>query len=100
MSGRVLLPSVVTPSHYSLELSPDLETLEFSCTEEITVEVHDAVNQITLHQKEIYIVSAFFKSGGAETVPIGVEEIIYNKKANTVKFMFEQLLPVGPAVFT
>lgn len=97
MSGRVLLPNDVVPSHYSLELSPDLEKLEFLCDEEINVEVKNETNEITLHQKEIFVSSVSFKST-ATGATIAGNEINYNKKMNTVKFIFESNLPLGAGV--
>ena len=62
ITERVVLPLLVVPSHYSLELSPNLELLTFSCIEEIHVEVIVTTAEVTLHSKEIYIESVSFKS--------------------------------------
>ena len=35
MSERVVLPTSLRPSHYKLELSPDLDSLTFTCNEEV-----------------------------------------------------------------
>jgi aminopeptidase N len=94
MSERVLLPADVVPSHYSLELNPDFDSLEFQCNEEITVEVLNAVNEVTLHQKEIFVTSAVFKNIQSGTSQSAIE-INYNKKLNLVKFVFDDVLTVG-----
>jgi aminopeptidase N len=94
MSGRVLLPNSVVPEHYSLELTPDLEGLTFQCDEEISVEVRNSVNEITLHLKDIHIISVNFTSSIDGKV-FQVNEINYNKKLNTVKFVFDENLSVG-----
>lgn len=92
---RVTLPIDVSPSHYSLELTPNLESLEFYCNEVIDVDVTKAgVSEVTLHSKEIFIETVSFKSVGAASVPT-VVEINYNTQYNTVKFVFDGSLPEG-----
>ena len=95
-SERVLLPTDVYPSHYSLELSPDLEKLEFYCDEVIDVEVRLSVSEVTLHSKEIFIEQVTFKSSSllVATNPT-IAEINYNVKYNTVRLVFDGPLSVG-----
>ena len=40
--SRVISPQSVYPIHYDLELTPDLDTLTFTCQESITVEGRSA----------------------------------------------------------
>ena len=94
ISSRVTLPVDVTPTHYSLELSPNLETLDFTCNEVIVVDVVNSVAEITLHSKEISVDSVTFARADSSPVP-SVIEINHNVKANTVKFIFDGPLPVG-----
>lgn len=94
MSNRVTLPVDVVPTHYSLELTPNFQSLDFTCDEVIIVNVVNAVDEITLHSKEIYIESVSFVSDDAKVVP-AVVGISYNTKYNTVKLAFDSLLPVG-----
>ncbi len=94
MTERVTLPVDVTPTHYSLELTPDLEKLDFFCDEVISVEVVNAVSEVTLHSKEIAIETVSFKSNVSVQAP-SVVEISYNVQYNTVKFTFDGPLPVG-----
>jgi len=92
---RVTLPIHVSPSHYSLELTPNLESLEFYCNEVIDVDVTKAgVSEVTLHSKEIFIETVSFKSVGTASAPT-VVEINYNTQYNTVKFVFDGALPEG-----
>ena len=92
-SERVLLPLDVAPSHYSLELTPDLETLDYTCVQQIVCSVAKETSEITLHQKEIYITSASFTDANSKTIT--ANELSYNSKANTVKLVFESPLVVG-----
>lgn len=94
MSNRVTLPADVVPSHYDLELTPNLETLDFTCNESIVVDVVTSVDEVTLHSKEIYIESVTFSSTVSLAAP-PVVGIYYNTKYNTVKFTFDGKLPVG-----
>ena len=94
-SERVLLPSDVYPIHYSLELTPDLENLDFQCTQEVSVQVtKEGVSSITLHSKEIFIESASFKSSNNTVCP-AVMEINYNVQLTTVALVFDGPLPAG-----
>ena len=96
MTQRVTLPIDVTPTHYSLELTPNLETLEFYCNEVVEVLVaKEGVTEVTMHSKEIFIESVAFKSSTEGAANPAVVEIGYNVKANTVKFTFDGQLPVG-----
>jgi hypothetical protein len=94
MSERVLLPNGVTPIHYKLELSPNLENFEFVGNEEITIQVDESVDRITLHQNEVYVLSAVYKSSETGTF-ISVNETNYNNTLNTLTFVFDTKLPVG-----
>ena len=95
MAERVLLPSNVTPTHYTLEITPDLVGFTFDVTEDITIAVHeDNVTEISLHSREINIHSATFTSGSVSLEAVG---IAYDLKYNVVKLTFESSFPVGTA---
>lgn len=101
MSNRVILPTDVYPLHYDLELTPNLENLDFFCNEVIVVEVRkENVSDITLHTKEIFIESVEFKTESDSQSNPSVVEINYNIKYNTVKFVFDNSLPIGNAKIT
>mmetsp|Transcript_7913 Transcript_7913/g.17501 ORF Transcript_7913/g.17501 Transcript_7913/m.17501 type:complete len:891 (+) Transcript_7913:76-2748(+) len=95
--GRVLLPDALLPSRYDLRLTPDLEKFVFDGKVTITVEVSEAVDEVSLHARELGIVSASFKAGadgsGAVTE---VTTISMNLKSKVLKLGFAEMLPVGP----
>lgn len=94
-SERVVLPVDVLPTHYSLELTPDLENLDFHCDEEINVNItKEGVSSVTLHSKEIFIESASFKSNSNAANP-SVVEINYNTQYTTVTLVFDGPLAAG-----
>ena len=93
---RVLLPTSVTPSHYALVLSPDLEALTFYCDEDVNVTVSSTTSEIKMHSKEISIIKASFEVAGN---PVNeAEEISYHLKDTTVTFKFKDPLPIGDGV--
>jgi aminopeptidase 2 len=96
-TDRVLLPQQLYPSHYSLELVPDLEKFDFTCNQEIDVTVRESTNEVTLHTREIFIESVCFKSASAEEgKEIIAHEFSYNNKYHTVKISFgDEKLPTG-----
>jgi aminopeptidase N len=99
MTERVTLPTDVLPHHYSLELTPNLEKLDFYCDEVIDVTVLNEVTEVTLHSKEIFIETVTFSSTGSATSP-SVVGISYNVKYHTVKFTFDGALPLGAGKLT
>lgn len=90
---RVVLPQHLVPSHYDLELTPNLETFDFTCDEVIHVDVRETTKEVTLHSREIYLETvAFHGEGGKEVKAI---EFNYNNKYHTVRIVFEEELAVG-----
>jgi aminopeptidase 2 len=99
-SERVLLPSAVTPSHYALTLTPDLEKLTFLGSVDINVAVHEAdVTSVTVHSKEIQITTVSFKSADGDS-SFKLVGINYNLELTTVSFLFDKALPVGQGVLS
>lgn len=91
---RVLLPRDVLPTHYELELSPDLEALVYGGELSIKVAVSgEAVSDVTLHSKEITIKTASFT--GADGTTRSLTGISYDLKATTVKLSFDGTLAKG-----
>jgi len=93
VTGRVLLPSSVTPSHYYIELSPDLDALTFLGSQEVRLVVSGVTKEITMHAKEIIIDTATYGEKAA-----AMTSISYNLKYNTVTIGFDEELPIGEGV--
>eukprot|EP00349_Pseudokeronopsis_sp_Brazil_P003492 CAMPEP_0202971974 /NCGR_PEP_ID=MMETSP1396-20130829/32169_1 /ASSEMBLY_ACC=CAM_ASM_000872 /TAXON_ID= /ORGANISM="Pseudokeronopsis sp., Strain Brazil" /LENGTH=881 /DNA_ID=CAMNT_0049701907 /DNA_START=22 /DNA_END=2667 /DNA_ORIENTATION=+ len=91
-SERVVLPTQLIPSHYNLELTPDLNALTFECDEEIVVSVREQTNSVTLHAREITILSASFVSGDFTAKLVGVS---YDLKYHKVQLTFDNDIPVS-----
>src|ERR1051326_2718248 len=53
LAGAQRLPFGVTPQHYSLAFTPDLEKAVFSGDETIDVEINRTTNTITLNAAEL-----------------------------------------------
>ncbi|MCU1355934.1 MAG: putative aminopeptidase [Acidimicrobiales bacterium] len=58
------LPTNVVPSHYDLDLVPDLDAATFAGTAAITVVVTETVEELVLHALDLDIHEAWFESGG------------------------------------
>lgn len=98
-SERVILNPRVKPTHYSLELSPDLEAFTFSCNEQIKLTISEAnLTTISLHSKEISIDEASLSCNDGGTWSL--ESISYNLKLTTVTLSFDKPLPVGVALLS
>jgi puromycin-sensitive aminopeptidase len=57
------LPRTVVPLHYELTLAPDLQAFSFEGTETVTIEVHQATNEIVCNAAELEIHRAVLRSG-------------------------------------
>lgn len=99
VNERVLLPSALTPSHYALALTPDLDKLTFQGAVSITVAVStEQVSEVTLHSKEIQVSKVTFSSSVPDAVSPSLVGINYNLKLTTVTFVFDGPFPVGQGV--
>ena len=88
-----LLPTHVRPSHYALELSPDLQNASFAGEVAIDVLVAEITSEIVLNAIELELASASFAPrGGAATGP---SEITYDEASETATLRFADPLPVG-----
>ncbi len=60
------LPTTVVPSHYDLELAPDLEAATFAGTAEVTLIVTEAVDELILHALDLEIAEAWLEGSEGE----------------------------------
>lgn len=113
---RVVLSSSVSPIHYKLELTPDHDALDFMGALDIEVVVSSSTSQVTLHSKEIFVISASYAAKDAsgpelrEVSAVGhigfrhhdhfSFQINYNLKATTVTFAFASTLPLGNGILS
>ena len=84
----VRLSTDVMPLHYEITLAPDLLAHVFSGEETIKLAVQKVTNTITVHSKELEILSVTHHDVGEGTIS-------YNKKLETVTFTFLKPLAKG-----
>lgn len=87
----VRLPKNVVPIEYNIQLKPDLDNFTFEGIETINLKILKNTKEITLHSKEIEIDTA--------DILINKEKIFgkikYDKKNETVTFIFPKLIQAG-----
>jgi aminopeptidase N len=92
-NSRVLLPSTVKPLHYDLELSPDLKLFQFYGSMKVQVSVVEETSVISLHAKEIDILSAaFVHDSEGEVIAFSISE---NRALSVVTFAFPVVFGKG-----
>ncbi|WP_421118806.1 M1 family metallopeptidase [Aquihabitans daechungensis] len=62
------LPTTVVPTHYDLELAPDLEAATFSGTAAVTVIATEPVDVLILHALDLEIAEAWLEGGEGERI--------------------------------
>lgn len=86
--NKVRLAGHITPVHYEITLCPDLLAHTFTGEETITVLVDKPTKSITLHSKELSILSVKDESGN-------FAKVTYNKKLETATFTFKENFKKG-----
>ncbi|KAF9908820.1 hypothetical protein BX616_011368 [Lobosporangium transversale] len=96
-SNRVVLPTHVTPSHYTLTVTPDLKEFTFRGYVEININIHEATKTIQINTKELTI-----KWGRVEIDDKTHEavETTFDEHRETTTFTFESELPKGSALLS
>ena len=87
---RVVLPDAVTPEHYRIDFTPDIEALTFKGTVEIDVNVRRATRTIVLNAADLGIDSASL-SGETRAPTVTLDD-----KLQTATLTFDQPLATGP----
>jgi puromycin-sensitive aminopeptidase len=59
------LPTTVVPTHYDLELAPDLDAATFRGTEEVTLVLREAVDELVLHALDLELEEVWLEVDGA-----------------------------------
>ena len=88
------LPQDVNPRGYALELEPNFENFTFEGSETVVLEIVQPTDRIVLNCMEIEIQSCFVTAAGSDQQ---ARETVFDADAETVTFVFESALPVGPA---
>ena len=94
-----LLPVDVEPTHYEIELKPNLSDFTFEGSERISVTIRKPVTRITLHAQDLKIRKAQIRAGRA-SVPLDAKRIKVNEKMESITVEFGRKLPKGPAELT
>lgn len=91
-----LLPQNVEPTHYFIQLKPNLGEFTFIGEEKIVINIKKPTSKIVLNAIELEIKEAdICYIGQVGHAP--AQKIIFNKKMETVTFNFGQTLPIGQA---
>jgi aminopeptidase N/puromycin-sensitive aminopeptidase len=87
------LTTTVTPTHYTLKLTPDLKAATFSGEESIDVNLSQPARSITLNAIEIAFESVTIRAGGTEQTAT----VSLNPQKQQATFTFPQTVPAGNA---
>src|ERR1035437_8051101 len=82
----------IQPLHYEITLKPDLEAHTFLGEETITINIDKIVSEITLHSKDLDIMSAAVILGKEEVL---AKKISYNDKLEITTFVFPKRIAKG-----
>ena len=91
-----LLPLDVEPTHYDIELEPDLEKFSFTGSESISILIRKPTSRVVLHAMDLKI-SKVELSRPAGVAPLAPKRISLNKSKETVTLEFGKKLQKGPA---
>ena len=91
-----LLPTDVEPTHYDIEIEPDLKKFTFSGSESVALIIRRPTSRVVLHAADLKIAKAELRSpmGGA---PLAAKRIKWDKEKETVTLEFGRKLKKGPA---
>jgi len=91
---RVVLPDIVTPERYRIDIVPDDEALTFKGTVQIDITVHSAVDRIVLNGADLVIDSA------AVSDVTATPAVSYDEHLGRITFALGQMIEPGPHTLT
>ncbi|KAG0210662.1 hypothetical protein BGX28_009089 [Mortierella sp. GBA30] len=93
--NRVVLPSNVTPSHYTLTITPDLKEFTFGGYVEIDLTIHEATKTVQINTKDLTLKTTSIEIDGKTHEPVSTT---FDDHRDTTTFTFDSELPKGTAV--
>ncbi|KAJ3087181.1 Aminopeptidase 2 mitochondrial [Quaeritorhiza haematococci] len=95
-TSREVLPTTVTPSHYTLVVDPNLETFLFNGIVDVSLKVNETTNTIVCNSKDLEIHSAKVTYTHLKTESSQpATKIDVDNTKEIVTFHFESPIPVG-----
>jgi puromycin-sensitive aminopeptidase len=91
-----LLPADVDPTHYDIELTPDLKKFVFKGAVSISLMIHKPTSRVVLHAMDLKITRTGLRSP-IEGTTWRAKRIKWDKKKETVTLEFGRKLKKGPA---
>ncbi|MEK7539432.1 MAG: M1 family metallopeptidase [Patescibacteria group bacterium] len=98
---NVRLSKNVIPMEYHIQLKPDLDNFTFAGVETIKISILKPTKVLTLHSKEIEIVTAHMlleKNSLVGKARNLFAKISYNEKKETVAFLFPKFIPANKKI--
>ncbi|KAL1915149.1 uncharacterized protein VTP21DRAFT_7630 [Calcarisporiella thermophila] len=93
---RVVLPTNVRPTHYTIKLTPDVEKFTFTGEQTVELEVNQDTTQIVLNSHELNVQSASISNIAVKSSQSQqVTKIEHDEKKETVTLTLAQALPAG-----
>ncbi|HWP84323.1 MAG TPA: M1 family metallopeptidase [Terriglobia bacterium] len=91
-----LLPDDVEPTHYEIELQPDLQKFVFKGSESVSLLIRKPTSRLVLHALDLHITRAAIRSP-IEGPALAARRMRWDKKKETVTLEFGKKLKKGPA---
>ena len=78
---KQLLPTAVTPEHYDLHLTPDLQTFTYAGSVRVRLLVHEPCDAVTFHAKDLAIsAGVLVDAAGEERTNPGGPDVLYGEE--------------------